>query len=361
MLGINDVKALLTQTDEQTLTLFVDVDNATRENQASVPGWKTWVKSQLDQQGQRMGRDQQASWSQIRAQAESFIGSYSPSARTLVLFANGSGVTHYELPIRIDENQLSFGRPQVGQLLWMIDEYEPYLLVLVDQMKARFFVTYLGSVGFQGGLDTDIEQYDFRERTTMSNPGPGADAGAVHGGSGVDDHEKMLAEHRARFYRETVEQIAQMQKQHITERIILGGSEQAAHAVKNLMGESLQKYLVGIVNIPMHETPQQIQERVQPLALEYERKHEFALVSDIIDFAKSGGRGALGQKAVETALEMQRVELLVMVWPSADEERDNELAFRALQMNSNIELVHGEAASLLHSEGDVAARLYYAL
>ena len=375
MLGINDVKALLSQTNERTLTLFVDVDNATRENQASVPAWNIWIRNQLDSFGKQFTGDEANQWDAIRERVAAFASSYTPSNKTLVIFANESDLTTYELPMKLDENQLSFGRPQVNHLLWMIDEYEPYLLVLVDQEKARFFVTYLGSVGFQGGLKIDIEQYDFRERDSLNSSrggtggGIGAGSGAGVGGGteggthgmGDEKFEAMIDEHRNRFYREIVDHVTTLQKQHQTDRIIIGGSEQAGHAVRNAMHAEMQKRVVGVVGIPLHETPEQILQRVQPLALEFERKQEFELVSQVIDFAKSGGRGALGRAAVNEALEMQRVETLVLIWPSANEVEDNELAFHALQLNSDVELVHGEAADLLHSEGDVAARLYYTL
>jgi hypothetical protein len=55
------------------------------------------------------------------------------------------------------------------------------------------------------------------------------------------------------------------------------------------------------------------------------------------------------------------VELLVLLWPPQNEDLASDLAYRALQLNSGIELVHGDAGSLLHSEGGVGARLYYAL
>lgn len=375
MLGINDVKALLSQTDERTLSLFVDVDNATRENQASVPAWKIWIKNQLDAFGASLGTEQRDVWARIQERVQNFADSYTPSAKTLVLFANENDLTTYEMPFKLEQNDIAFGRPRVGHLLWMIDEYEPYLLVTVDQEKARFFVSYLGTVGFHGSLQTDLEQYDFRERDSLHSSGGGTGGGAGDGtgaglgggmsggsqGFGAEKFEAMLEEHRKRFYRDIAERAEALQKEHKTDRVILGGSEQSAHAVRRLMSEALQAKVVGVVAIPMHETTEQILERVQPMALEYERKGEFELVSQVIDFAKAGGRGALGYKDVLEALEMQRVETLVLIWPSADEARDNELAYRTLQLNGMVELVHGEAAALLHPEGDVAARLYYAL
>ena len=83
-------------------------------------------------------------------------------------------------------------------------------------------------------------------------------------------------------------------------------------------------------------------------------------MNQVIDFAKSRGRGALGEEAVKMALDMQRVELLILSWPTNNPDLSDDLAFRALQLNSEIELVHGEAAERLNAEGGVAARLYYA-
>src|SRR5690606_24896304 len=201
MLGMHDVRQLLSQTDEHTLTLFVDVDNETRENQADRPAWQIWIKNQLDNFERSLDAGQREAWPHIRDRVRDLVRTYIPGGKTLAVIAGASFQTVYELPIRIDENQIWFGRPQIGHLLWMIDEYEPYLIVMVDQEKARFFTTYLGSVGFQGSMEIDIEEYDFPERTKMNAPRPGLDNAAVHGGTGVDQYENMLDEYRLRFFR----------------------------------------------------------------------------------------------------------------------------------------------------------------
>ncbi len=358
MFGLSDVKQLLTQTDERTLTMYVDVDNATPENQAAMPAWHIWVKNTLDQLSTTLNGDQRESWDYIRDWVRDFIVSYEPTDKGLVIIAGPSYQHTYNVPMKL-ENQAYFGTPTVGPLLWMIDEYEPYLVVMVDQEKARFFVSYLGSVGFQEGMNIDIDDYDFAERTTMHGPGPGIDNAAVHGGTGKDDFKDMIDEFRARFYRDVVDNIARLREKHKVRRVIIGGSEQSAHAVHNFMDDHQKASVVAVMSIPMRSNMQQIQEHVVSAALEHERDQELELVSQVIDFAKSGGRGALGRQAVRDALDMQRVETLILPYPMGDE--DNDLAFRALQLNSNVELVHGEAASRLHEEGDIAARLYYAL
>jgi peptide subunit release factor 1 (eRF1) len=265
-----------------------------------------------------------------------------------------------ELPLNF-ENQAFFGKPAVAPLLWELDEHEPYLVALVDQEKARFFLAQLGTIGFEDSVELDIEDYDWVERTTMHGPGPGIENAAVHGGTGKDDFKKMIDEHVSRFYRETAERIGKLCEKHGAARIILGGVEESAHAVEGYMPDATKKRVIDIAPIPLRSTLAQMNEIAQERALAYERAEELDLVNQVIDFAKSGGRGAIGPKAVMEALEMQRVEVLIMPWPMDDPNLAAELPLRAFASGGTVELVHGQAADRLKQEGGLAARLYYAL
>jgi hypothetical protein len=127
------------------------------------------------------------------------------------------------------------------------------------------------------------------------------------------------------------------------------------------MNETLAKRVIALLPIPMRSATPEIAESVLTHALDYERQEEMGLVNQVIDFAKSGGRGALGPKAVMEALEMQRVELLIMPRELDDTHLASELPLRAFASGGSVELVHGEAADRLKQEGGLAARLYYAL
>jgi hypothetical protein len=362
MLNLDEVKQMLTQAGENTLSLYLNVNNAAQENQAANPGWQTWLNNSLDEMGQSFPKDARPMWKKIVADVQQYIDGYTPSGKSLVLFAGQEldGVRAYELALPFD-NQIAFGLPQVGPLLWALDEYEPYLVVLVDQEEARFFTSTLGNVGFQESVERSEDVSEWREKTIMSNPGPGVDHGAVHGGSGRDDFEKRLDEQRVHLYRDVAAHIEHLMQQHNARRLILGGAEQSAHAVLNILPEKLKSAVVGVLPIPLRSTTQQIFEQALSAAQEFERQNELQLVNQVIDSARSGGRGALGRKSVLQAMEMQRVELLIMSWPAADTSLATDLALRALSLNSGIELVHGDAADLLNTEDGIAARLYYAL
>lgn len=363
MLNLDDIKQMLAEADDRTLTLYLNVDNSREENQAVQPAWRIWLKDVLRTQGntlRQQGHDAEKTWQHIEERVESFLSDYHPDSTSLILFTGPSfqRVITLSLPF---ENQIFYGKPSVAPLLWALDEHEPYLIALVDQEKARFFISQLGEIGFQDAVEIDIDDYDWGERTKMHPPGPGIDNAAAHGGTGREDFQKMIDEHLNRYYRDVVSHMQKLVEKHGARRIILGGVEESAHTVENMMPETLAKQVVDIVSIPMRATLKEIGELAGERALAFERAEELELVNQVIDFAKSGGRGALGPQAVMEALEMQRVELLIMPWPMNDASLATELPLRAFASGGSVELVHGDAAERLRQEGGVAARLYYVL
>lgn len=354
MIQIEDVKQLLNQTDDYTLTLYLMVDPAARENQATTPAWRIWLKDALKDIGDSQNGGNV--WPDIRARVEAYFADYQPNSKSLALFAGPDFQQIYELPIPV-ENQAAFGKPPVAPLLWVMDEYQNYLIVMVDQQHARFYTAYLGEVGFQQDMTLELDTGDWRRKTGAL---PSTSSGSGLGrGSSEDQFEGRVEEHVHRFYRDVIEQMKEFVEKQGIRRVILGGSEQSAHVVRDLLPEHLAKAVVDVLPIPMRCTVHEIMERVQPRALDYERTEELALVEQVINLAKSGGRGALGREAVMQALAQQRVDLLLAPWPLDDTLKD--LPARVFASGGSIELVHGDAAERLKAEGGLGARLYYAL
>ncbi len=352
MLQLDDIKQLVSEADEHTLTLYLTVDPAARENQAATPAWRIWLKDALRNIGN--GDDV---WPVIRARVESYFDEYQPNSKSVALFAGLSFQHVYELPIPM-ENRATLGTPPVAPLLWAMDEYKRYLVVVVDQQHARFFTAYLGEIGFQQELKLELDTDDWHEKTGSQ---PSTATPSLGRGSSQDDYDDRVEENVRRFYREVIEQMSRLVETQGIRRVVIGGSEQSAHALRDLLPEALANVVVDVLPIPWRSTPKEVMARVQPRALEYERGLEMELVNQVIGLAKAGGRGALGREAVMQALEMQRVELLVAPWPIHDHTSFADVTARVFASGGSIELVHGKAAERLNAEGGLGARLYYAL
>lgn len=226
-----------------------------------------------------------------------------------------------------------------------------YLIVMVDQQKATLLNAAHGQLVLEARLEIDIDTRDYAEF------GPYALGASVQGGL----FEKMVAEHRKTYFQSVVERIDQLCREKGFQRILFGGAEASALMVRNMLPKHLQPLVIGVVPMPITTDPETILEKARPVALEYERAYQLRLVDEIVKLAKSRGRGALGMHDVMTALDQQRVELLVLPSPSVDQELADMLAEQVTASSGQVEWVSGEAADRLNAEGGIGARLYYAL
>lgn len=352
MFSTDDVRALL-DLSEPVLSIYLNVDHANRENQAVIAAWRIWLKDTLKAKADWLAEVNDPHWHELSEKVEAFLSGYEPDGKALALFVSYDDVRSFALPFPV-ENSLHYGAAVTMPLVWMIDEYEPYMIVLVDQEKANILRGHLGSVTREDRLELDIDDYDWHQRSEYQ-------LGTFAQGDFRDLFEKMIDEHRARYYRELAARIEMISREQGIERIIFGGADESAHMVKNFLPDRMQPMIVGVLPIPMRANGQEILAKAGSAAQAYERSHEVRLVDEVIDMAKSNGRGALGREAVMKALEEQRVELLILPYPVDDDTFAAELQRKLLKSSGTLELVYGAAADRLREEGGIGARLYYAI
>jgi len=365
LLNLNDIKTLTSNSDGRVFSLYLNVDNSLPENQATQPAWRIFVKNALKETAEAVSESDQPAWVDISKRVEAYFETYSPTSRGLALFYGTDLQTVYELPVPPHQNEHYFGDVNIAPLLWLIDEYEQYLIVLVDREEAQLLTTYLGDTSRQEAMASDRFSFDFKEKTMMPRPsGPQADAGgAITGGSQKDAFADKMDDYVAKFHQDVAQRVRNWLKTHGAQRVIIGGDEKSAHAVHDELHDAVLPHVVTVMSIPFQESDNQVMKRILPIALDYEREKELETVRTVVGLAKTeGGRGVVGYEAVEQAVQMQQVDLLIAPWPLDDAARFHTLTVQAFTHgNATIELVHGEAADLLRAEGGIAARLFYAI
>ncbi len=353
MLQIQDVQALLKRADARTLSLYLAIDLSLPENQAANPGWRTWAKNHLREINHQVSDAEDLLWPLLRQQAERFLDDYIPAAKGLALLLGESLEAIYELPVAFP-NRAAYGPPLITPLLWALDEYETYLVAMVDRSEARFFTTRLGQVQFEDSMELAFDTHTWRVKTAMPS-GVG-----IGRGSAVDEFQDRKVERQNSLYRDVAAQIGELMTTHGARRLVLAGSEQSIHAVLNRLPEGAAQAVVTLLPLPMRYTTHEVMNAILPAALDYERRQEAQLVEDVVGLAKAGGRAALGRVAVLQALERGQVEMLVMPWPLEETAEDADVPRRVLLNGGTVELVHGAAAERVKAEGGMIARLYYA-
>ncbi len=347
MINLERIQQLLTEDTRPTLSIYLDVDEAKPENQAAQPAWKIFLKDAIHEAEVKVTKSE--GWRKLKQRLDDYFDGYSPQAKGLVVFFTSEDEQAYELPVPVNSRWL-YGKPLIAPLLWAIDAYEPYLIVRVDREKAEVLTAHLG--------DT---VYEFEE-AILEAPLPVIEgARGLTQGSARESVQNMINEHIAQFHRQVVDHLETQVKKQPHIRIMISGEEQSAHAVRNLLPERLAGSVIEVKPLPMYLSERQVFDHLLPDALAYERAQELNRVQQVIDFAKAGGRGALGRKDVELALQMRRVETLLLPWPTTDEVEANELSERAFASGGKVEWVRGAAADRLNQEGGIAARLYYTI
>lgn len=359
MLTTNTIRDLLTDAPNPVLSLYLHVDPGYQPNQNEPRGWTIHVKNALRDVENELGEDNATLYKNIRQSVENFVADYTPTGKSLALFVGEDDYLEaFDIPVAI-KNQHAFGDIDLVPMLWALDEYERYLVVLVDSEEARFMSAYLGRATTDDTLSIDFDDYDFGQHAFVD--ARSGREGMYRQSSGGDNFEDMKAEHTRRFHSTVAEQVRDIMTGMQSERIILGGNEKAAHQVKDLLHGTMQNKVVDILPIPMSANDSQVSKAIQETALTYEREQEMTLIDEVIGFAKSGGRGAIDMDVIEDALGRQQVELLILPYPMDDETVAANLTRQALQAGAAVELVHGNAAARLTHEAPAAVRLYYAL
>ena len=361
MLTFDHIRNTQNTIDEDVLTLYLQVDNAYQPNQAERPAWRIYVENALRDVRQNHLDEESDMYKAIEERTRNFFEDYHPSSKSLVLFVGANTMHTHELPITLENNH-AFGDPMLVPLMWAVDEFERYLVVMVDQEEARLASAYLGNASVNDEMTIDFDEYDFRDKNYINRNVGGSDRNIAHG-SKKDQFDDMHRAHLERFYIDIAENIREALDEMNSERVVLAGNTKAANAVKDKLHQSIQEKVVGIINLPMSANERDIAKAILDPALKFERAEEMTLVEEVIGFAKAGGRGALGEEDIRQAFTMQQVELLVIPFPVDDDNRDliYELTTEALNNGAGIELVHGAPAAKLRHESPLAARLYYAI
>lgn len=330
------------------LTAYVDVDPSKPGNQRAQPAWEIELKNEAKRLRDELGEDAlkrataAETWDRTETALMQAVRERQPTGRSVVYFSDLETSISIDLPVEM-ETRLYFGFPQVKHLLFALDQYKKYLVVLVSGDKLRFASIFLARNTGEVQVDTGHES----KRLAGSKA-------------------STLAKDRrdAEFERRFIADVAQEIQDHLFddpsyERIVIGGNARQAHAVVNALHPAVQALVVSIEAIDFRAADQSIAEAVTKVAEGYEAEHDLEVVEQLVSISKRGGPALLDREGIETALAHGQVRMLVLAYP-IDREVFDPLIAMASRSGASVEFVSGAAADRLSEFGGVGASLYYA-
>lgn len=331
------------------LTAYVDIDTTKRANQRMQPAWLIDLKNEAKRLEQELDSEQfkrrnvQQRWTAAQEMILEHLLERKPGGRSVVLFSDLEDFVAVDLPISLP-TRLYYGLPQIKHLLFTLDQYESYLVILFSGAEARLVEVFLTRTTEDLTIETEHERKRRLSRKSM-------EAG----------QDRRSPEFKRRFVNEMASELTSyFMEDPDFERLILGGNLKLAHAVKKALHPAIKEVVVAIEPIEFNTPENDIAALVKRIAADVEAAHDLGMVEELVRLYNSRGAVALEQQGVETALSHGQVETLVLPYPLDGEELDS-LIVEVVVNGAEVEFVHGEAADKLQEYGGIGAKLYYSM
>lgn len=302
---IHFVKETIAPYSSPLLSLYVDVNPSNPDNARRA--WLVRAKNTI--KSLQIPRD-------IANKAIETLEFDRPDARTYALFVAQNLVRIYVLQVDLPVVDLAHGRvearwgePFVFPLEYVLDEYERYGVVFVDQVKWRLYELFLGDI--EECTDAFLElgsggQSRKLEKRPAARVTPGVE---LRGGAEGDHYARHIDAVVHRFYKRAAHLLAKLVETSHIDRLIFMGPHEDTHLFEQCLPRALRQRTAG--HIPSLPNPQasagEVLKRVTPFVAESRQARELALLQDLRE------RGMWGPRILE-ALQMGRLHLLVAPW-----------------------------------------------
>jgi hypothetical protein len=264
------------------------------------------------------------------------------SGRGAVFFTDFVDHATIDLPIAVP-TRLYYGIPQVKQMLFALDHYRKYIVVLFANDDIRAVEVFLTRTTDEILIKTGLKQLqEFgRKAKSLAKERRDADYGRRYVSEAAGDID--------RYFMADPD----------VDRIIFGGNAKVAHAVLKKLHPAVQKLVVAIEPLEFTTPEQEIGAAIRPVAEQHEEEYDLSVVEALVSTAGRKGPAVVDRDGVESALAIGKVRTLVLPYPIDSDEFDV-LILQATAIDADVEFVYGKGADRLNGLGGVGAQMYYA-
>jgi hypothetical protein len=297
--------ASLSKLPQPLLTLYVNVNPGKQTNRGPNPGYMTWLKAEAKAIAHGVPAKEQVLFQEQLNRVEHFLRGEALGPHSFIILAGPS--TWHQLPLQVElNNALSWGRPQLWQLLGLISEHKTCCVVAVDHAGARFFryefgeMTELKEKEFQ----IDTSQWERKDHAHMARPHTKMPHGPL-----VDAFKQRMEVQYSRLCREVAERIESICPKENPAPIILVGSKRLTGQVEKALPSNLQQNVVLIKQDLARIDLADLQQRLAPEITASISRHGEARVDQLLD---SDHRSVIGIDETLARLQEGGVGTLVL-------------------------------------------------
>lgn len=358
------------------LSIYLDTDQAKKDNRGLKPGYLIRLESQAKSVSQTISPDNTKLFRKQVQRTEAHLRSRPQRCKGVVIFAGSN--TWKVVPLQVAvRDEIHWGGPVTTQLLWLLEEHKPYGIVVPGRKRVRFFLYRLGEVRELGEETFRLKPSKKKEMGPVSRPGV-----RLSRGTNRDIFERHLAAQYAHYHQEIADRIERWCAAEKLESVFLVGLAEMVKAIRKQVPSSLVHKIVLIEEDLGWTSRTELLERVEPAVVEHNRKLEMASIEALLSDSR---KAVLGVDEALAQLQQGKIWSIVVTkeingtlqrcvncsWTDRTSDsvchlcggrRESvELCDGLLELvrrhNASLEVVSGDAARKLQEVGGMGARL----
>jgi hypothetical protein len=152
------------------LTAYLDTDRGKQSNRGPKPGYLARFESQAKAVIASIPAGERDLFQKQLERIEAYLQTHTLRCQGLVIFAGPGAWQAVPLQLPV-EDELHWGVPALGQLLWLLDENKPCGIVVAGRKRVRFFLSWLGEILALEEKGFRLEVSKKKEMGPVSRPG----------------------------------------------------------------------------------------------------------------------------------------------------------------------------------------------
>jgi hypothetical protein len=303
MVSPDDVKRLTESKDRYILTLYF---NTRSDQQRSA--YPARLRSLLHEIEPGIPARDRKHYDQAAAKLMNFVSQYQPAGNSLLVFAGPKAWDEFpsRVPVR---DEVSWGPPNTAQLLWLIEEFRPYGVLVAGAEQVRFLSVRLNESEAFKEFSTTIDTSQWRPKQVGSK---GRGEVLQKGGRNFDTFDQRYVAQVKRFWKTLNKPLAQLVERYRVRQLVIVGTKSILPEFAKSLPADLANLVVAQVGMETFIGPADTVHKVLPEIAAWEQKRERALVAELFGAAGISKKAAVGVDPVLKFLQDGRASRLIV-------------------------------------------------
>ncbi len=225
-----------------------------------------------------------------------------PAIRSMAAFASlgapladkPAELLAYTLPRPVRSQVHVAATPYIRPLLFLLDQYERYAVLITDRTHARFFTVFLGEIEENVEFTSDTPTHHHERGWSRKR------------------FQRHLDTHILTHVQRATGLAVHLLRTLPTHRLILGGDGEIIHRIRHELPEDLRPRIVGTFPVDARASVHELCKRTLVIARQAEEREERAAVQRLRDALAHRGHAVQGLPATLDALTARRALLLAV-------------------------------------------------